>query len=108
MGNTQKMIKCFFFTFAFVLFVEAVWVVEAAQKKKTEQSQCDKDVFDNCANRLLMLGDESFTFPTNTEKMNVRCKEIKPLERCTKEYSQNCLKGDTKNSISVLMVRDML
>src|SRR5690625_4643237 len=30
-------------------------------------------------------------------------REIKTLERCTKDYSRDCLQGDTKNSIAVVM-----
>lgn len=87
----------------FAIFILTIWaslnLAEAAKK-----DECDKNVFDNCANRLLMLSDETFVFPNDTKQMNIRCKEVKTLERCTKDYSKNCLKGETKNSISVLMV----
>lgn len=82
-----------------------IWTTSISSYAQTgTKEECDKNVFDNCANRLLMLSDENFIFPTNTEKMNKRCKELKTLEKCVKDYSKNCLKGETKNSISVLMV----
>ncbi|KAH9408402.1 hypothetical protein TYRP_012075 [Tyrophagus putrescentiae] len=75
--------------------------VEAAPPKKKDQ--CNKNVFDTCADRLMMIGDKEFTFPETIDAMTTRCKEVKTKERCTKDFSQNCLRGDTKNSISVLM-----
>ncbi len=76
----------------------------SSKKSSHSSAGCNKEVFDNCANRLLMLGDDSFAFPTTLDKANDRCRELKSLEHCTKEYSKNCLRGDTRNSISVLMV----
>lgn len=42
--------------------------------KKNEDPSCKQDVFDNCCNRMLMIGDPTFVFPTNAEQMNNRCK----------------------------------
>lgn len=89
--------------FALFLAIFIISPIEAAQKKKND-TQCDKNVFDTCTNRLLMVSDETFVFPVSFEKMNERCKEIKVLEKCTKDFATNCLRGDTKNSILVLMV----
>lgn len=87
--------------FAIVLCLQ---LVESAPQKKKDSQQCDKNVFDTCADRLLMLGDKTFKFPESIEAMNSRCKEVKVKESCTKDFSKNCLRGDTKNSISVLTV----
>ena len=35
---------------------------------------CNSTVFDVCTNRLLMLGDDTFVFPTSLKQMNARCK----------------------------------
>lgn len=51
-----------------------VALVAVGETQRTGKKKCDKAEFDNCSNRLLMLSDATFVFPTTVEAMTKRCR----------------------------------
>lgn len=76
---------------------------QVSRSLQAEADNCKRSVFARCAERLFMLGDATFTFPVNMEQMLKRCKDIKIIDKCIKDYSTRCLKGETRNSVNVLV-----
>lgn len=66
------------------------------------KNECNKSVFDKCNEKLYMVGDDTFVFPKSISEMNKRCKELKRLESCVKQYASKCLHKESKQSVSVL------
>ena len=41
-----------------------------------QSAKCKQSVLDNCSNKLLMIGDEKFVFPSTISNMNKRCRFV--------------------------------
>ena len=50
--------------------------VHTKQQPFCSKNSCDPKILESNSNQLFMLGDDSFIFPNNTEKMNKRCKLV--------------------------------
>ena len=70
---------------------------------KKDGAGCDRKRVDKCAEKLFMIGDYGFKFPDTLPLMNVRCREIKALEACVKDFASKCLTSDAKQAVSVLL-----
>ncbi|KAI2804360.1 hypothetical protein BLOT_003342 [Blomia tropicalis] len=68
-----------------------------------ENGNCSRAVLDYCSMKLISLGDVDYVSPVNMEQMNKRCKEVKAMEQCIKDYAARCLEGETRNSILVVV-----
>ncbi|KAH9395336.1 hypothetical protein TYRP_020901, partial [Tyrophagus putrescentiae] len=63
------------------------------------KENCGRNVLDDCSKKLLMLSDETFVFPA----FIFITREIKPLEKCIKDYSTRCLDGEARSSLNVVL-----
>lgn len=64
---------------------------------------CDVNLIDNCMLELSLIGDPKYRLSSNLEQMNKRCKRMKTLEKCIKDYSSKCLSSLASKSVSVLI-----
>ncbi|RWS25280.1 hypothetical protein B4U80_05738, partial [Leptotrombidium deliense] len=64
---------------------------------------CSIDEVDNCALRVYIYGNGSFTFPTTREKTISNCKVMKQAENCVREYGRNCLNTFGRQYLSIMM-----
>ena len=72
-------------------------------KKNSTALTCDHDKMDQCTLELTMIGDPNWRFPENMEQMNRRCRNVKTLEQCIKDYSGKCLHSDSRQTIQVML-----
>ncbi|KAH7641061.1 hypothetical protein HUG17_8530 [Dermatophagoides farinae] len=70
---------------------------------KRIRSACDHKEMESCSQKLTMIGDEKFIFPTSVKQMEKRCRDIKSLQRCVKNNAQNCYDTDTNRYILILL-----
>ncbi|KAH9394153.1 hypothetical protein TYRP_021287 [Tyrophagus putrescentiae] len=89
--------------FYFIITVLTTTNSRTSLAEAAKPAGCDTSSFEKCLDRLIMFGDESFVYPTNLKEMNKRCREVKDLSGCTNKYVDSCLKGETKNSVKIIM-----
>lgn len=66
-------------------------------------AECDIKKVDKCMLEMAIIGDTELRFPTNQTAMNDRCKQMRRLEYCVKDYSKKCLTKRAGQTTSVLM-----
>ncbi|KAH9522185.1 hypothetical protein DERF_005783 [Dermatophagoides farinae] len=66
-------------------------------------AECDAKKVDKCMLEMTIIGDSRLRFPTNQTMMNDRCRQMRHLEHCVKDYSKNCLAERASQTVSVLI-----
>lgn len=70
---------------------------------KNTTNNCNVNTIDNCMLELTIIGDPKARVSSNLEQMNRRCKRMKILEKCIKDYASKCLSSLASKSVSVLI-----
>ena len=65
--------KIFFYDNMHKLIFTTLLIALCNSATISAQSGCEQETLEKCANRLYMLTDEQFVFPTNMKEMDKRC-----------------------------------
>ncbi|KAF7492713.1 hypothetical protein SSS_07956 [Sarcoptes scabiei] len=78
--------------------------IDSQSNSNESQPSCNRSDMDHCTQKLIMILDKHFHYPSSLEEMNKRCREMKPLGRCIREHSRRCLSnGVRRHSFSLLV-----
>ncbi|KAH9395138.1 hypothetical protein TYRP_005209, partial [Tyrophagus putrescentiae] len=72
-------------------------------KNAVAKFKCDLAVFERCVSTLFVNADETFVYPTNLKEMNATCKILHKVDKCSKDYLEYCLKGETKTVAKIIL-----
>nr|XP_027193978.1 uncharacterized protein LOC113788726 [Dermatophagoides pteronyssinus] len=65
---------------------------------------CKQSDMDICSQRMLMITDQNFHYPITMAEMDQRCRELKPMEKCVRHYSQHCFESNIQQKTFSLII----
>ncbi|OTF69838.1 hypothetical protein BLA29_002207 [Euroglyphus maynei] len=65
---------------------------------------CKQSDMDLCSQRMLMITDRNFHYPVTMAEMDQRCRELKPIEKCVRHYSQHCFESNIQQKTFSLII----
>ncbi|XP_075675882.1 uncharacterized protein LOC113798716 isoform X1 [Dermatophagoides pteronyssinus] len=82
----------------FIIVMSIISISILIQDSNQQSNNCDRKAVDHCMLEMTIIGDPKQRFPIDLDTMNERCRQMKRLEKCVRNFAQNCLQSDSRNT----------
>ncbi|XP_027205090.1 uncharacterized protein LOC113798716 isoform X2 [Dermatophagoides pteronyssinus] len=82
----------------FIIVMSIISISILIQDSNQQSNNCDRKAVDHCMLEMTIIGDPKQRFPIDLDTMNERCRQMKRLEKCVRNFAQNCLQSDSQLS----------